>query len=560
MLQRLIVRNLAIVQFAEVEFASGLNVLTGETGAGKSVLMGALELVMGGRAESSIVRDGESEARVEAEFLLEKGELKDVAQELEEAGLPPCEDGILTVRRTVNANGGGRTWVNDSTASAGTLKKLAKRLLDIHGARANQKILEERFQREALDDFGDVEEMLERAKYAEAWEGRQKTIAAIKDLEGEGDTDEELDMLRYQVNELDEANLSEEDETIAERQRKAASMEDVRAAASEATEALGGEDQSVAELLMRLQPDLRLMARNLPEASEWVDAAEEMCIKAQNLSREIHRTIMQLEGAEENLAELDARLTLVNRLKRKFKAATVEELLATLEKKRARMERLENREAELASLSAQLKELDLALLKNGEKVSERRVKAAGKIGKEVTKELHDLGFLQAKFEVRLERTEPGASGLDRVEYMFEPNPGESARELRDIASSGETARVMLALKSVLSAHDRTSVLVFDEIDANIGGEVGRAVGEKLRKVSRSHQVLAITHLPQSAVYGERHLVVSKRVEGGRTLTGIEQVEGAKRVEEIARMLGGVNLTSVTRKHAEELLNYGKTDR
>ena len=522
--------------------------------------MGALELVMGGRAESSIVRDGESEARVEAEFLLEKGELKDVAQELAEAGLPPCEDGILTVRRTVNANGGGRTWVNDSTASAGTLKKLAKRLLDIHGARANQKILEERFQREALDDFGDVEEMAERAKYAEAWEGRQKTIAAIKDLEGEGDTDEELDMLRYQVNELDEANLSEEDETIAERQRKAASMEDVRAAASEATEALGGEDQSVAELLMRLQPDLRLMARNLPEASEWVDAAEERCIKAQNLSREIHRTIMQLEGAEENLAELDARLTLVNRLKRKFKAATVEELLATLEKKRARMERLENREAELASLSAQLKELDLALLKNGEKVSERRVKAAGKIGKEVTKELHDLGFLQAKFEVRLERTEPGASGLDRVEYMFEPNPGESARELRDIASSGETARVMLALKSVLSAHDKTSVLVFDEIDANIGGEVGRAVGEKLRKVSRSHQVLAITHLPQSAVYGERHLVVSKRVEGGRTLTGIEQVEGAKRVEEIARMLGGVNLTSVTRKHAEELLNYGKTDR
>ena len=522
--------------------------------------MGALELVMGGRAESSIVRDGESEARVEAEFALEKSELKDIARELEEAGLPPCEDGILTVRRTVNATGGGRTWVNDSTASAGTLKKLAKRLLDIHGARANQKILEERFQREALDDFGDVEEMAGRAKYAEAWEGRQKTIAAIKDLEGEGDTDEELDMLRYQVNELDEANLSEEDETIAERQRKAASMEDVRAAASEATEALGGEGQSVAELLMRLQPDLRLMARNLPEASEWVDAAEEMCIKAQNLSREIHRTIMQLEGAEENLAELDARLTLVNRLKRKFKAATVEELLATLEKKRARMERLENLEAELASLSAQLKELDLALLKNGEKVSERRVKAAGKIGKEVTKELHDLGFLQAKFEVRLERTEPGASGLDRVEYMFEPNPGESARALRDIASSGETARVMLALKSVLSAHDKTSVLVFDEIDANIGGEVGRAVGEKLRKVSRSHQVLAITHLPQSAVYGERHLVVSKRVEGGRTLTGIERVEGAKRVEEIARMLGGVNLTSVTRKHAEELLNYGKTDR
>ena len=522
--------------------------------------MGALELVMGGRADSSIVRDGETEAKVEAEFALKGSSLKDVDRELNEAGLPKCEDGILSVRRTVNASGGGRTWVNDSPASAGTLKKLSKRILDIHGARANQKILEERFQREALDDFGDVEQMAERVQYAEAWEGRAKTLAAIRDLEGEGDTDEELDMLRYQVNELDEAGLTEEDETIAERQRKAASMEDVRAAAGEATEALGGEGQSVAELLMRLQPDLRLMARNLPEAGEWVDAAEEMCIKAQNLSREIHRAIMRLEGAEENLAELDARLTLVNRLKRKFKAVTVAELKATLAKKRARMERLENRETELAKLNTQLKELDAALLKNGEKVSARRLAAAGKIGREVTKELHDLGFLQAKFEVRLERMEPGASGIDRVLYMFEPNPGESARELKDIASSGETARVMLALKSVLSAHDQTSVLVFDEIDANIGGEVGRAVGQKLRKVARNHQVLAITHLPQSAVYGERHLVVSKQVEGGRTRTSIAPVEGDRRVEEIARMLGGVNLTSVTKKHAEELLNYGKTDR
>ena len=200
------------------------------------------------------------------------------------------------------------------------------------------------------------------------------------------------------------------------------------------------------------------------------------------------------------------------------------------------------------------------MLAAGKALSAARAKSGAKLAKEITKELHGLGFLKASLAVAVEPAAPSPSGCDRVDFLFEPNPGESARELRDIASSGETARVMLALKSVLSAHDKTSVLVFDEIDANIGGEVGRAVGEKLRKVSRSHQVLAITHLPQSAVYGERHLVVSKRVEGGRTLTGIEQVEGAKRVEEIARMLGGVNLTSVTRKHAEELLNYGKTDR
>ncbi len=560
MLQRLVVYNLAIVQKAEVEFASGLNVLTGETGAGKSVLMGALELVMGGRADSSIVRDGESEAKVEAEFVLKGRELKEIDAELDEAGLPRCEDGMLTVRRTVGANGGGRTWVNDSPVSSGTLKKLAKRLLDIHGARSNQKILEERFQREALDDFGDVGAMPERVAYSSAWTERVKTLAAIRELEGDGDAEEELDMLRYQVNELDEAGLTEEDDTIAERQQQAAAMEDLLAAANEVTEALGGDGQSVADLLARLQPDLRLMARHLAEAGEWVDAVEDMCVKAQNLSREIHRCIMGLDGAENNLEELDKRLTLVNRLKRKFKAANVAELLDTLERKRTRLEKLENRESELAKLNARLKELESALASNGAKVSSKRAEVAHKIGKEVTKELHDLGFLQAKFEVRLEAAEPGPSGLDQVKYMFEPNPGESARALADIASSGETARVMLALKSVLSAHDRTGVLVFDEIDANIGGEVGRAVGEKLKKVSRSHQVISITHLPQSAVYGDRHLVVSKRVEDGRTRTRIAEVEGDARVSEIARMLGGENLTSVTRKHAEELLRYGKTSR
>ena len=557
-LEKLTVQNLAIVEFAEVEFASGLNVLTGETGAGKSVLMGALELVLGARAEGSMVRDGAECAKLEAVFSLEGKARKSAEAILEESGMEPG-DGELIVKRQIQANGGGKIWINGESASAGTLKKLAKPLIDIHGARANQKILEEKFQREALDDYGETAKMAEWGEYREAWQEQGRIKAEIADLEGEGDTDEELDMLRYQVTELEESNLSEEDETIAERQRRAADAEDVIAAANEVTEALGGDGQSVAEVLIHLQPRVRTMGRCLEGAQEWIGELEAMCVKAQEISREMNRAAMALSGGEADLAELDKRLTQVNRLKRKYKAGTVAELMELAQKKRARLERLEGKDQELARLRGELAKTAERLKVSDAAIGERRRAMAEKIGKAVTKELKDLGFLQAKFDVKVESGEAAAHGMDKVTYMFEPNPGESARALSEIASAGEMARVMLALKSVLSAHDDTDVLVFDEIDANIGGETGKAVGEKMRKVARDHQVIAITHLPQSAVFGTRHLVVSKQVRGGRTRTMIAPVEGEARTAEIARMLGGEDLTTVTRQHAEELLAYGKAD-
>ena len=524
MLKKLTVSNLAVVEKAEAEFAPGLNVLTGETGAGKSVLMGALDLVLGGRADSSVVRDGAKEAEVEADF------------------------GVTVVRRTVTREGRSRAWIDDESVSVSELKELGRTLVDIHGPTANQKLAEEAFQRETLDAYGSD---IDLRAYAKAWSGRAELVAEREALGGAASEDE-LDMLRFQVNELEEAGLTGDDETVAERHAAAAHAGEIVENANAITEALGG-DRSAAEILIQLQPRFREMAKHLPSAADWAAEAEELTVKVQELSRSVADAASRLDVGEEDLEELDRRLTLVNRLLRKYHVSRVSGLMSLLESKRAKLEGLEHREERLAELEAEIAAADSAVRAAGAELTKRRTAAAKRLSKAVTGELRDLGFLQAKFFVALEPIEPETYGMDRVVYMFEPNPGEAARPLAAIASSGEIARVMLALKTVLAAHDQVGLLVFDEIDSNIGGEVGRSVGEKLRAVAAHHQVVAITHLPQSAVYGERHLVVSKAVSSGRTRTRIAPVAGAERVAEIARMLGGATLTSVVKRHAAELL-------
>ncbi|MGN0833530.1 MAG: DNA repair protein RecN [Kiritimatiellia bacterium] len=534
MLERLTVSNLAIVEKVEAEFAPGLTVITGETGAGKSVLMGALGLVLGDRADASIVRDGAKEAEVEADF------------------------GATVVRRTVTAQGRSRAWINDESVSVAELKELGRRLVDIHGPTANQRLLDEDFQRETLDAFGGIG----IADYAQAWSALlalRAELAALADAGGA----EELDMLRFQVEELEAAGLTEADGTLAERHAAAAHAEEIVESANAVTEALGG-DRSAAEILAALQPQFRGMARHFPAAAEWAAEAEELTVRVQELSRAVADAVSKLDAGEEDLQALDARLTLVNRLLRKYRAPDVPSLMSLLSGKRSRLDALAHREERLAELQTQLAAADGAVRAAGAAVTRRRQAAAKRFAQAVTGELRDLGFLQAKFSVVLEAIEPTAHGMDRVVYWFEPNPGEAARPLAAIASSGEIARVMLALKVAASRDSRAEgdpraarTLVFDEIDANVGGEAGRIVGEKLRAVARHHQVIAITHLPQSAACGERHLVVAKSVAGGRTRTEISAVEGEARVAEVARMLGGEKLTSVVKRHAEELLRLSR---
>ena len=548
MLTRLSVRNLAIVESADVEFGEGLNVVTGETGAGKSVLMGALELVLGARADASAVRDGAKDARIEAEF---QNPPATVAALLDETGLPACEEGTLLVRRTIAATGGGRVYVNDAATTVQTLRALGKLLVDVHGPNDHQSLLEEPFQRCVLDAYGRID----ASAYQAAWTKLAELKSEQTRLQGDArDFAEEVERLRYSVDELEAAQLTDEDETeLPARHAAAAHAAEILEDATAATAALCEADDSAASALIGAGARVREMAKFHPAAGEWSDEIERLTVQVQELSRTILDSVSRVEADPETLQALDERLSLVQRLKRKYACATVNDLLELSTARATRLSDLEGREGRLAALESEIAAAEKDVTAVGKKLTAVRAKAAEKLAKAITKELHGLGFLKADFGVALVPHAPEASGCEAVDFQFAPNPGEPSRPLRDIASTGETARVMLAVKAVVAAHDATPVLVFDEIDSNIGGEVGRAVGEKLRTVAAHHQVVAITHLPQSAVYGDRHFAVAKAVSGGRTRSGVTELAGEARVAEIARMLGGTSLTSVVEQHARELL-------
>ena len=548
MLARLSVRNLAIVETADVEFGDGLNVVTGETGAGKSVLMGALELALGARADASAVRDGAKDARIEAEF---RDVPKSVDAVLDDAGLPACEDGVLLVRRTIAASGGGRVHVNDASTTVQTLRALGRLLVDVHGPNDHQSLLDETFQRGVLDAYGRID----HAPYDSAWTRLSELKCELSRLQGaDGNVAEETERLRYAVDELDAANLSaDDDDDLSARHAAAAHAAEILECANAATGLLSEGDDSAASALIAASARLRDIARFHESAREWSDEIERITVQVQELSSGIAESASRLDADPETLQALDERLSLVQRLKRKYNCPTAAALLELRDARAARLADLEGREERIAELTGQVAESEKAVRAAGADLSAARRKAAERLAKAITKELHGLGFLKAGFGVALSAREPDSSGCDVVDFQFAPNPGEPARPLREIASTGEIARVMLAVKAVVAAHDAIPVLVFDEIDSNIGGEVGRAVGERLRAVAAHHQVVAITHLPQSAVYGDRHLAVSKTVSGGRTRSTVRVMEGDERVDEIARMLGGASLTSVVERHARELI-------
>ena len=553
MLKRLKVDNLAIVEHAEAEFGKGLTVITGETGAGKSVFMGALNLALGARADASSVRDGCRDARIEAEF-----DVGSAAAFLEEQGLPACEDGVLLVRRVISATGGSRVWINDSATSVQTLRLLGEQMVDIHGPNDRRSLVDDGFQRDTLDRYGKVN----LQDYASAWRELSDLRCRRAALEGSVDVADEIERLRHSVEEIDAAQLTDDDdEALAARHAAAAHAAEIVEAANAATAALTGDGGaygsadagSAADLLVEAGNRFREMAKYHDVANEWSEELENVITSVQELSRTVVDSISRIDADPETLQALDDRISLVRRLKRKYSCTTVRDILELREKRSQKLSDLEDRDVKIQELDVQIAAAESAVRKAGSALTAARKRTSVKLGAAVTKELRGLGFLKAGFSVAIEPQEPDSTGCDLVVYRFEPNPGESARPLAQIASTGEIARVMLALKAVIAELDAIPVLIFDEIDANLGGETGRAVGEKLKSVSAHHQVIAITHLPQSAVFGDRHFVVSKTVSGGRTRSAIREVENEERVREVARMLGGETATSVVLRHAQELL-------
>jgi len=551
MLSRLNIRNLALVDSVSVSFGRGLTVITGETGAGKSLLIGALRLLLGERADKSMIRTGETSCGIEAVFELADPSAVNAA--LETVGLPPCEEGQLVIRRTITESS-SKNLVNDSPVTLPVLKSLGDVLVDMHGPYDHQSLLHTDAQMDILDAFGQLD--AERAAYREQYKIFQTLEKRFQELSNVDDSGiaEQIDLLAWRVKEIEEAKLSEEDEAAVQLEHEQmANAQNILELAQTAAGGLTEAEYSAMECLSAARKACTQLAKYMPSAEAWAEELEGAARTAQEISAAIQSAVEDINAGPERLQFLDERMAIYRSLKRKV-APTVPEILVKLDEWKTRLKDLQSRDEQRAVVEKERAAALIETEKAGRTLRKKRQKVAGELADAITGELRDLGFEHGLFEVQLlDLDEPAASGMDEIEFGFAPNAGESMRPLRMIASSGEISRVMLAVKAVLARHDRIPLLVFDEIDANVGGEIANAVGDKLAQVGQTHQVIAITHLPQVAVCGHSHFAVSKRVQDGRTFTQIALLEDTDRTEEIARMLGGKDLTKVTLRHAEELL-------
>ncbi|HUC84956.1 MAG TPA: DNA repair protein RecN [Candidatus Acidoferrales bacterium] len=560
MLTTLRIKNLALVTDLTLELQPGCNIITGETGAGKSIILGALNLVLGERADRTLIRSGEESCSVEAVFDVRGLQTRSGAQQLkgflEENGLEPCEDHRLVLKRTFTATGTNRQFINGSPTTLATLASLGERLVDVHGPHDHQSLLHSARQLDILDAFGGLEG--DRAALRDLV--RRRNVLAVEKsalIVDEKTYAQQLELLRHQVLEISAARLQPgEEERVEAEFHRASNAAKLLQLSQAALEVLSESDAS-------LLTQSGAVGRVLAEIQR-VDAGAahliELHAQATETMRELRSAVShyadKVEVDPARLAELEERLDLLHTLKRKY-GGSLDAVIAFGEETRTKLRALESRAAELARLDAALEKLDGEIVNAGKKLSAARKKVIPHLAKSASQQLEDLGFKQSKFDVAVGQDPPGPAsaiketGFDEIEFQFAPNPGEPAKALRAIASSGEMARVMLALKTVLAAEDEIPVLIFDEVDANVGGETANAVGEKMKQIAAKRQVFCITHLPQVASVADAHYVVSKQVKNGRTISDITLLDKQSRVTELARMLGGQS--DAARKHAEALL-------
>jgi DNA repair protein RecN (Recombination protein N) len=558
MLTTLRIKNLALVADLTLELQAGYSVITGETGAGKSMLIGALNLVLGERADRTLIRSGAEACSVEAVFDIRPLKAP-ILSFLEENGLEPCEDHQLVLKRAFSGAGANRQFINGSPTTLSTLNALGQWLVDIHGPHEHQSLLHPARQLAILDAFGKLD--AEREGFAQLLR-RRSSLEAEKSalIVDERTYAQQLDLLRFQTGEIAAARLQPgEEEQLALDYARASNAAKLLQLGHGALQALGENDNSLLAQAGLIGRTLQELQRTDASAAALLALHQQAVSLLHDLQAALSRYADKVEVDPAKLQELEERLNLVHSLKRKY-GPGIPEIIAFGEEARRKLQSLEQRDAELARINAQLQELTSELWRTGQALSAKRRKVIPQLSKSVGKELSDLGFKQSRFDLALTTLDKNdftnhlsrisASGLDAIEFQFAPNPGEPPRPLRAIASSGELARVMLALKTVLAAEDQVPVLVFDEVDANIGGETARAVGEKMRQIAGQRQVLCITHLPQVAAPAAAHYVATKQIVAGRTVSQITRLDPKERVTELARMLGGQ--TDAARKHAEAL--------
>jgi len=529
------IKNLALVEDLEWQMAPGFIAVTGETGAGKSIIIGALQLLLGERADKSLIRTGADLCTVEAIF--SGDDLQRLNPQLIEAGVEPCESDLI-VKRTLSISGNNRQFINGSPTTLLILKNLGDELVDLHGPHDHQSLLSPDKQLSLLNSFARAQEQL--GEYRKQYRQLQALLADHAALDTvETAREQELDLLRHQINEITTANLDAgEEEEIESRYKLASNSKRLIELASAVANKLAEADDSVLSQLAETQRLLRELEKIDNSIAQFSSAHAAGVVELSEIARSLSNYAEKLDLDPAQLSALEQRVSLFETLKRKY-GGSIAEVIAFGERAAERMRKIEGRDAELERLAGEIEIARTHLNRTGEALRKLRVKVAPKLSENIRRNLRDLGFRQSEFEVKLAALdEPRLNGFDSVELLFSPNPGEPLKPLRAIASSGEISRLMLAIKSALAAHDEIPLLVFDEIDTNVGGEIAHAVGAKMQTLGRDHQVICITHLAPVAAAASSHFVVTKEVVSGRTFSNLEEVTAKARREEIARMLGG----------------------
>lgn len=559
MLAQLHITNFAIIDELSIDLGPGLTVLTGETGAGKSILIEAIQLLLGARGSPEQVRQGASEAVVEGLFDL--SDAREHLEALRPLGLEASSEVVL--RRVLSKGGRSRAYLNGQLSSIQMLAEVGRLMVNIYGQHEHQTLLQPERHLDLLDHYGSLRPL--RVRWEDLWKGLERVRSDILEAESRmREASARRELWEFQCAEIRQAGLRVGEEEELEQERKVLlNLERISQGLSRAEEILYGERGSVLERVQTVVREMKELVQIAPKMAHLLDLLSQASLNLEETVHGLRQETKGLQGDPARLAEVEERLAEIQRLRRKYKG-TVSEVLSLGADLERRLSELERGDEELHGLFRQREEIEAALLVAGVELTEARRHAGLLLSQGVERELRDLGIDRPVMEVRLLPLQEGVGlgpggikaggrGMDQVEFLLSANVGEPPRPLARIASGGELSRIMLALKRVLADAERVPTLILDEIDAGIGGAVAEALGEKLADIAKGHQVLCITHLPQIACYATSHFRVSKALEGERTIARVELLEEDGRLEEISRMLGGRVITEKTRAHARELL-------
>ena len=553
MLQTLSLRDFVIVDQLELDLSSGFTVLTGETGAGKSILLDALSLVLGERADSSQIREGSNRAEISALFRVDPQQIDHFNHWLDEQGFPLEDEGqSLLLKRTVEVNGRSRAFINGSVATLAQLREAGDQLVDIHGQHAHQLLLKGGAQRELLDRHANHMDLV--TEVAQLFKTLNESRRKLEQAENAGqDVERERERLEWQLEELTELSpLEGEWTTIQSEHARLANGAKIISGCQEAIDVLSDAENSVESTLSKASANMSALAEHDSALSDISQALESAQIQIDEAVHSLNRYLQKLDLDPARLSEVEDRMQALHGAARKYRTEA-DDLPKLLLDTTERLEAL-TASQNIEALREKVQQEELAYLKQAKQLTQKRNKAALDLGKQVTAAMQDLSMAGGQLEIALlPLAEGGAHGLEQIEFLVAGHAGSTPRSLAKVASGGELARISLAISVITSKASFTPTLIFDEVDAGIGGAVAETVGKLLRQLGESHQILCVTHLPQVAAQGNHHLKVSKSQAGDKTLSQVAPLGRSERVEEVARMLGGATITDTTRRHARELL-------